>query len=223
MRNCTLYLILSICFSSANVLLAQNFYPLESDKRWTYHYSDFATSDSLRTAYPHARSDHRTVWFYTKAQHQVVGDTMINGKTYQHIAITNLEGNYPMGNEYIRKEGNNYYRINNYIGKNAEILFLKDGLREGDKWITYHGDSAWYTIHRVRTFNKRKMVKGQIFSNVVGITATTVNTKIPLDFTEKVPSPTYYYAENVGLIYTYMPYPLSETYSDREIVLSKDE
>ena len=108
----------------------------------------------------------------------------------------------------------------------SEVLFLKDGLQQGDKWVHYHGDSTWYTVFTVRTFESRKMVKGQRFTNVIGITANTLNAKDEEsgnEFMNNVPLPTYYYAENIGLIYTYMPYPLSETYADREIVLDKGE
>jgi hypothetical protein len=199
---------------------SQSYYPLDLGKSWTYDVTDYATSDTSRNDYAAMLSGkhNREEWGKAKVKFVIEKDSILNGKTYRVVANAN-------GSEVklIREENGNYFRFNNRTFKDDN--FLKPNLKAGNIWLDYSNpDQTVATVYKVITIDKQKMIKGKMYNNVIAISEFTGSMEqIYALFTNKAAFPiTKYYAENIGLIYNYMPYPLGGTYSDLEISLSKN-
>ncbi|MFZ9296630.1 MAG: hypothetical protein ACO259_10555, partial [Bacteroidia bacterium] len=136
-------------------------------------------------------------------------DTTINGKTYS------VASNSASVNEYYAKFNGEYLRYNKFAELNnqtIELLYLKDKLAKGQTWtevktvnVTLGSSSVPVTATLVFTVAEKGIdyvVNGTTFKNVIKITVSPSfsifgSTQNPDSYDLQ-----YYYAFNVGLIYS---------------------
>jgi hypothetical protein len=201
-------------------MFAQSYYPIELGTSWTYNVTDYATSDTSRKHNESMLSGehNREEWGIQKMKIVVEKDSIINDKTYRVLANTN--GSKV---ELVREENGNYFRFNNNTFKDDN--FLKPGLEVGNLWIDYsNAEQTIATIYKVISMDKQKTIKGRNYKNVIAISEYTGSTEqfFAIFRSNQAFPIVSYYAEGVGLIYNYTPYPLGNTYSDLEVSLDKD-
>jgi hypothetical protein len=210
--------IIAIFAMIQNSTFAQSYYPLEIGKSWTYTITDYATSDTNRTNLQAMETGkhNREKWSSIDIIYTVKRDSIVNGKTYR--VITN--GKNPFEFDLIRQEGKNYFRLNNSTFK--EENFLKTDVEAGNMWLDYQNEAQTEaTLYVVTSIDKEKVIRGKNYKNVIGIGQITASVTQIVSFLQQdnLFMPTQYYAEDIGLIYSYMPYPFSGTYSDLETAI----
>jgi hypothetical protein len=199
-----------------NTTFGQSYYPLEVGKSWSYTLTDYATSDTNRTNLDAMInvSNQREKWGSIDIKYTVKQDSTVNGKIYK--VITNNKN--PFEKELIRKEDGNYFRLNDQTFK--EENFLKTDVEVGNMWLDYENeDQTIATLYVVSCVDKQKIIKGKTYRNVIGIGEITAPVAQIIVFLQKEDNnflPTKYYADGIGMIYSYVPYPVSGTYSDLE-------
>lgn len=201
-----------------NSTFAQSYYPLEIGKSWSYTVTDYATSDTNRTNLQamETGNHNREKWGSIDISYVVKRDSVVNGKTYK--VITNNKN--PFEFDLVRQEGDNYFRLNNSTYK--EENFLKTNVEIGNMWLDFENEEQTVaTLYVVTCIEKEKVIKGKTYKNVIGIGQVTASVAQIAAFVEEGETfmPTKYYAEGVGMIYSYMPYPLGGTYSDLETAI----
>ena len=199
---------------------AQSYYPLEIGKSWTYTITDYATSDTNRTNLQamETGNHNREKWSSTDIRYTVKRDSVVNGKTYQ--LITNNKN--PFEFDLVREEDGNYFRLNSSTFK--EENFLKTGIEEGNMWLDYENEEQTVaTLYVVSSIDKEKKIKGKNYKNVIGIAQITAPVTTIVAFLQEGETfmPIKYYADGIGMIYSYMPYPLGGTYSDLETMIKE--
>jgi hypothetical protein len=211
--------LLTLAAALPHSLEAQNYYPLDLGKTWTYQVTEYATSDTNRTDTKGLLNGtaKREQWGTATVTHTVQKDTLFNGKTYKIIG-SSRDGS----RQFVRFEGSDFFRFN--AETFHEDNFLKSGLTEGNLWIDYANEAQTAgTLYKVVKVHQQLVVKGKAYQNVLEIgemngtleqLVTFIQYKQPFTLTK-------YYAPNVGLIYQYAPYPFGGTYSDLEMVLQQ--
>jgi hypothetical protein len=201
-------------------VFAQSYYPLEIGKSWTYTVTDYATSDTNRTnlAAMESGQHNREQWGVVDIRYTIKMDSVVNGKIYQ--VITNSKN--PFEFDLIRQEAGNYFRLNRVTFKDEN--FLKIGLEVDNMWLDYENEEQTVaTLYIISSVDKEKIIKGKTYKNVIGIGQITapVTSIVALLQEDETFMPTKYYADGIGMIYSYIPYPLSGTYSDVEMVVKE--
>jgi hypothetical protein len=208
--------IIAIFAMLQNSTFAQSYYPLEIGQSWNYTMTDYATSDTNRTNLVAMETGihNREKWGSVDIRYTVKRDSIVNGKTYQ--VITNNKN--PFEFDLVRQEEGNYFRLNSLTFK--EENFLKTGVEVGNMWLDYENEGQTIaTLYVISSVDKEKTIKGKIYKNVIGVGQITAPVTSIVAFLQEEETfmPTKYYADGIGMIYSYMPYPLSGTYSDVEI------
>lgn len=178
----------------------QNFQPTSAGSTWTYNsVSTSATRNYTLTA--------------------TGNDSTINGNVYK--IFTNSGG----PNEYYRKAGNDYFRYSYFEGLNQalEFLYLKENYNVNDKWeenktATINGVTGTAILECVVTEKGiNYTVNGKTFT---GVTHIKINPKFSVSgflLTNKKAEIHYYFANNVGFIYSstdlILGIPLSSDYT----------
>lgn len=145
-------------------------------------------------------------------------DTMVNGKSYK------VASNSAGSNEYYHKSGGDYFRFNKVAELNnqeVELLYLKDNVNAGTSWTeteTATIQNITVTVQLAFTVSEKGIsyvVNGVTFNDVIKITVVPT---FPVPSTSDLQ---YYYAKNVGLIYskTVLSIPLASINSGSETKL----
>jgi hypothetical protein len=213
-----LIVIIAIFAMIQNSTFAQCYYPLEIGKSWTYTVTDYATSDTNRTDLQamETGNHNREKWSSVDIRYTIKRDSVVNGKTYQLI----INNKNPFEFDLVRQEDGNYFRLNSSTFK--EENFLKTGIEVGNMWLDYENEEqTMATLYVVSSVEKEKTIKDKKYKNVIGIGQITAPVTTIVAFLQEGETfmPTKYYAEDIGMIYSYMPYPLGGTYSDLEIII----
>lgn len=208
-------MVIGLCSFYQNSTIAQSYFPLDFGTTWTYNTTYFATSDTGRNNMPIMLSGahNREVWGSTEITYEVKKDSIVNKQTYK--VITNTKN--PFDIDLIREENGNYFRLNTQSFK--EENFLKGNLKVGDLWLDYqNAEQTLATLYMVVSLDKTKNIKGKTYNNVIGIGEITSSMERLMEYLQEDSSfiPTKYYAEGIGLVYSYFPYPVSNSYSDVE-------
>jgi hypothetical protein len=145
-------------------------------------------------------------------------DTTVNGKSYK--VASNTAG----PNEYYNKSGNDYFRYNKVAELNnqeVELLYLKDNVNVGTSWTETESATIQgipVTVQLAFTISEKGIsyvVNGVTFTDVIKVTVVPT---FPVPSTSDLQ---YYYARNVGLIYskTNLSIPLASINSNSETKL----
>ncbi len=194
---------------------AQSYFPLDLGAKWSYTVTDFATSDTNRmNLKAMVNGEHkREKWSVNEITYQVRKDSVINGKSYK--VITNSKD--PFERTLVREEAGNYFQFNNKTFKDDN--FLKTDVKVDDIWLDYENpEQTAATLYVVISIDNTKVIQGETYKNVIGIGQITASMEQIVEFVRSGSQfmPIKYYSKGLGLIYSYMPYPLSGTYSDLE-------
>lgn len=208
----TLFVILTVF---QNTVDAQSYYPLEVGSMKVYKEIDYATSDTNRTNLEVMVSGNhkREKWRTEEVKYEVMKDSVVNGKTYQVIRNSRT----PFDLELVREDEGNYFKFDNQTFK--EKNFLKTNVEVGNMWLDYENAAQTIaTLYIVTSKDNQKIIQGKVYKNVIGVGQITAPVAHLIGFLqeENIFMPTKYYAEGIGLIYSYAPYPASDTYSDLE-------
>lgn len=203
-----------------NSTAAQSYFPLDLETTWTYDLNNYATSDTNRTDLEAMVSgkQQREEWGSSEVTYKVRRDSVVNGQTYK--IITNTKD--PFEIDLVREENGNYFRLNDNTFK--EENFLKTAVKQGDLWLDYeNAEQTIATIYVIISVDKTKKIKGKIYNDVIGIGQVTASVEQLMAYLQEDNAfmPTKFYAKNIGLVYSYIPYPLGNTYADTEMVIKK--
>ena len=203
-----------------NSTIAQSYYPLEDGQKWTYNFIDYATSDTNRTNIDAMVSGehNRELWGTTEVTFELKKDSLVNGQTYK--VLVNKQD--PFDVDLVREEDGNFFVLNNSTFK--EENFLKTVVNVDDVWLDYeNAEQTVATLYIVIAKEKTMVIKGKTFKNVLGIGKITasVDQIIAILQSDDPFIPVTYYAKGVGMIYSYMPYPLGDRYSDLEVFINQ--
>lgn len=203
-------------------LIAQSYYPLEDGQKWTYNYTDYATSDTNRMDISTMISGNhsREVWGTTEISFELKKDSLVNGQLYKVI----VNGQNPYDVHLVREDNGDFFLLNNVTFK--EENFLKTDVSVDDVWLDYeNAEQTIATLYIVVAKEQSMKIKGKTYKNVIGIGKITASVEeiIGILQSENPFIPVTYYAKGIGMVYSYLPYPLSERYSDLEVSVATEK
>ncbi|MFK7949512.1 MAG: hypothetical protein AB8G11_18110 [Saprospiraceae bacterium] len=208
-----LIVLFALCYNS---ITAQSYYPLKDGQTWKYNFIDYATSDTNRTNVDAMVSGkhNREVWSTTEVIFELRKDSVVNGKNYK--VIVNKQN--PFDVNLVREEGGNFFMLNNSTFK--EENFLKTDVNVDDVWLDYeNAEQTVATLYMVVAKEQTIQIKGKTYNNVIGIGKVTASVEriVTILQSDNPFIPVTYYAKGLGMIYSYLPYPLGGRYSDLEV------
>jgi hypothetical protein len=175
-----------------------DYFPLKDGQQWSYQrWIDFSSDDPVKTSF-----DTLTLL--------VSGDTVVEGKTYR--VITDGYGNI---DKIVRRSGVQYFgRHHEFYGTfSHEYIFLDLSKAPGQSWSYVKDEGLTKTEYVIVSKNGKQTFLGIEYDNVVEVKVNYYNLSSSGDF-ELWVSALHYYAEGIGEIYHYYPYPVSFTYGD---------
>lgn len=207
--------IFALCYNSTT---AQSYYPLKDGQTWTYNFIDYATSDTNRTNIDAMVSGNhnREVWATTETVFELKKDSVVNGQSYK--VIVNKQN--PFDVNLVREEDGNFFMLNNKTFK--EENFLKTNVNVDDVWLDYeNAEQTVATLYMVVAKEKSMQIKGKTYNDVIGIGKITASVEqiVAVLQSDNPFIPVTYYAKDIGMVYSYLPYPLGERYADLEVVI----
>jgi hypothetical protein len=175
---------------------SKNYFPLNNGRTWTY-------SQLLRFGDMKEYDMRDTGKVYVK-------DTTISGKSLNIFKDEGMPA-YFLRDVRVKKENGTYYRLNHFseVASGEWIPFLRDKCSKGDFWQTSKDQYGNYRKFEVKNVYDEYNVAGKVYKDVVEIRETYIPTE-----GLRVMELTFMYANNIGLIYSYLPYPESFTYAD---------
>lgn len=205
--------IFALCYNSTT---AQSYYPLTDGQTWSYNFIDYATSDTNRTDIDAMISGkhNREVWSTTEVTFELRKDSVVNGQRYK--VIVNKQN--PFDVNLVREEDGNFFMLNNSTFK--EENFLKTTVNVDDVWLDYeNAEQTIATLYMVVAKEKSMQIKGKTYNDVIGIGKVTASVEqiVAILQSDDPFIPVTYYAKGIGMIYSYLPYPLGGRYADLEV------
>ena len=163
----------------------QNFQPITAGSTWTYA----SVSNGVNSNYTLTATGN---------------DSLINGNTYK--IFTNSGG----PNEYYNKSGNDYNRYSYFVALNQslELLYLKENYGVGQKWTqtknaTINGVNGTAELECVvEEKNINYPLNGKTYTGVTHIKINPTFYANGFKFTNNKADIHYYFANNVGFIYS---------------------
>ncbi len=128
--------------ASANGLVSESFFPLETGNQWMYRFDSRIGTAAYIT------------W-------TVVGQQVIGGRRYAQIATTS--GNTTSAEVFIREEGGMLYRINGTVNNSMEELYLNPGAASHAPFRNALGsypDAAYQTVQVPLNRETRVFIRG---------------------------------------------------------------
>jgi hypothetical protein len=170
-----------------------DYFPLNSGQEWHYQrWVDNLPADASKN-----------IWDTLKLA--VAGDTVVEGKTYKIIA--DEAGNI---DKIVRKEGAQYLGRHHelYGDFSHEYVFLDLNKSVGESWSYLKDGGTTKTEYTILSKNANHTVSGVEYNNVIEVKVDYYNITITGDF-ELWVTAVHHYADGVGEIYHYYPYPVS--------------
>jgi len=210
-RNCSLRLrvlalmlipILYSChYSEIPLEPEQDFFPLSEKAKTVYKKEFISTADE-------------SVWATDTVTLSVSGDTLIDGLTYKKII-----NEYGLLEKVVRREGGKYFGRNHemYGGFTMEYLFLDVNVPANGMWDHIKEEGMTKTEYVVKEVKSNQVINGIEYKNVTKIEVNYYNKYNDGINFELNYSALHYYADGVGEIYTYYPYPASGMFCDLNI------
>jgi hypothetical protein len=175
-----------------------DYFPLEKNHQWTYHrrISSAGTVDSLNHPL-----DTLTL--------RIQGDVIMEDRSY--VQFVDKNGNV---DKLVRTDGSKYYGRHHeiYSGFSHEYVFLDVSKQPGESWSYVKNDGYSKTEYVILSKNSARTILGITYKEVIEV---QVNYYQPTPDGEKLwVTALHYYANGVGEIYHYYPYPVSGVYGD---------
>lgn len=217
--NTSILLLFSVLIFQ-NSIVAQSYYPLDNGQKWTYRFTEYDAADANRTNINGMMKGNqvRNISSSTEITFEILKDSIINGKTYKVI----LNRQDPFDIKLIREENGNFFNFNKETFK--EDNFLKTAVNVDDVWLDYENmEQTIATLYIVVAKEATMQIKGKTYNDVIGIGKITapVQKIISILQSENPFLAVTYYAKGQGMIFSYLPYPMSDRYSDLEITIIK--
>jgi hypothetical protein len=175
-----------------------DYFPLESGKQWQYQ----RWLDNLPAGENSA--------IFDTLKLSVQGDTIVDDQAYKII-------NDQFGNidKIVRRSDGQYFgRHHELYGTfSHEYVFLDLTKAPGESWSYVKDEGATKTEYVILSKGGTKTVSGIEYSNVIEVQVNYYNLSSNGGF-ELWVSAFHYYAEGVGEIYHYYPYPVSLVYGN---------
>jgi hypothetical protein len=156
----------------------------------------------------------QTIWASQTVTLTVSGDTLIDGLTYKKI-----RNEFGILEKVARREGNKYFGRNHelYGGFSKEYLFFDADVPANGTWEHIKNDGQTKTEYVVKEVQATHVVNGVEYKDVIKVEVNyydkyTDSVNFEFRFSTK-----HYYANHVGEIYAYYPYPASGMFSDLNI------
>ena len=158
----------------------------------------------------------QTIWASQTVTLKVSGDTLIDGLIYKKIV-----NEFGLLEKVARREGNKYFGRNHelYGGFSKEYLFLDADVPANGTWEHIKNDGQYKTEYVVKEVLASHVVNGIEYKDVIKVEVNyydkyTDGVNFEFRFSTK-----HYYANHVGEIYAYYPYPASGMFSDLNITI----
>jgi len=180
-----------------------DYFPLETNRAWTYQRWLVSTGDE------------QTTWVLDTLRFRVTGDTLIQGHVYKKIL--NHAGYVE---KVVRSEGSRYYgrRHELYTGFSDEYVFLDADKPAGSAW-EYFKSEGTKTEYVIKTKNAHHTISGKVYEDVIEVEVNYYFQEQPGVYRYWLTS-LHYYAKGAGEIYNHYPYPVSGYYANLESFLA---
>lgn len=199
--------LISLCCSCHYESISPNekadYFPLE-DKSQTNYLKE----------YGNMVADETSIWWSDTVTLTVSGDTVIDGLSYKIITTQ-----FGWIEKVVRREGSRYFGRNHemYGGFSWEYLFLDTSLPVGSTWEHIKNQGQTKTVYVVEEVNSTHVLNGVKYKDVIKLNVNYYDTYTEDESFEYRYSVVHYYANGIGEIYAYYPYPASGAYSDLKI------
>lgn len=195
-----------ILFSSCEktdpeINFSEDYYPLNATSEWQYLYEHYATGP-----------DTNELWSTKTAVINLIGDTVVEGKSYKKIIGHGLYDTI-----FVRKEGSAYFGVyhNRYLSSLKEYKFLDEKLPAGSAWDFMRSDDS-KTEFVIVAKHSSKTIKGVMYKDVIEVAESYYSKKE--GGWRKGATIKHCYAKGIGEIYAHFP-AVTLTYSNHHISL----
>jgi hypothetical protein len=164
-------------------------------------------------------SDEAEIWGSDTTTLTIRGDTLIEGITYKKIL-----NEYGSLEKVVRRQGGQYFGRNHelYGGFSKEFLFLDTSVPVNGSWEHVKNEGRYKTEYVVTEVNATHIVHGVEYKNVIKVEVNYYEKLAGDSNFELLYSAKHSYANGVGEIYAYYPYPASNMFSNLKISILPD-
>ena len=176
----------------------------------------FPLSETTKTVYKKefTSTADETVWATDTVTLSVSGDTLIDGISYKKFV-----NEYGLLEKVVRREADKYFGRNHelYGGFTKEYLFLDLSVPVNGTWEHIKDEGFTKTEYVVKATNSSHVIDDVEYRNVIKVEVNyydkyTDGVNFELRNTAK-----HYYADGIGEIYAYYPYPASGMFANLNI------
>jgi hypothetical protein len=180
-----------------------NFFPLHENKEWQYEKRFFSIDED---------STLLNTQVFTET---VDGDTVLDQMSYK--VIVNENGSLV---KIVRQEGTKFFGRNHelYGGFSHEYQFLDNAALDGETWSYLKDDGNTRTEYVVKQIHPKLTIGTSTFSKVLEVEANYYDKNADDTFALRY-STKHFYADGIGEVYAYYPYPASNSVGDLHVIL----
>lgn len=182
------------CDSDESFDHSGNYFPVYEGSEWTF---ERKIGNALEF------HDFGTITYLTS------GPVFMDGKYYYRVSRGQVDDHY----FYVRRNQAEYFEINTVYFNNTEYKFLDTKKNVGESWEYAVPDYEQRVKYTVVSKNAIQNVKGTVYRNVITIGVQYYYKDDAGEFQPQLFAE-HVYAEGVGEVYSYMPYPASLVYGD---------
>jgi hypothetical protein len=178
--------------------LADDYFPLRDGLEWRYERWVSISSNVTDN------------WLVVTLRLRIAGPVEIEGESYKKIVNANGEID-----KIVRTEGSQYFGRNHevYRGFTHEYIFLDTDKEVGESWSYIKDDGVSKTEYVIVAKHSQRAINGNVYKNVIEVEVNYYSLQQSGTFLHFATA-AHYYAQGVGEIYHYYPYPVSLAYGD---------
>jgi hypothetical protein len=184
---------------SVSPSIPPDYFPLTEGIELNYYQENISTADPLE------------IWGKDTVLVKISKDTIIGGIQYKSVL-----NNFGRLEKFVRREGSQYFgRQHEFYGMfTPEYMFLDTAVPVGGSWSHIKDEGHSKTEYVVKAKNSTHIINGVEYKDVIELDVNYYNdyedgVTMKLLYTAK-----HFYANGVGEIFTYYPYPASGMFSN---------
>jgi hypothetical protein len=180
-------------------VIPEDYFPLKEGIELNYYQENTSTSDPSE------------IWNKDTVHVTISKDTIIEGIQYKRVL-----NNFGRLEKFVRKEGTQYFgRQHEFYGSfTPEYMFLDTSVPVNGSWTHIKNEGHTKTEYVVKSKGNKQTIHGVEYNDVIELDVNYYNDYNDGVTMELLCTAKHFYANGVGEIFTYYPYPVSEMFSN---------